>query len=79
MIEVLQFAVVMEEKLIENSHKRDWNEMSNKFLLRRLRTEVRELERELERPFPKPKKIAREAADVANFAMMIADNAGGLK
>jgi NTP pyrophosphatase (non-canonical NTP hydrolase) len=24
------------------------------------------------------KEVAREAADVANFAMMIADNAGGL-
>lgn len=25
-----------------------------------------------------PEAVAREAADVANFAMMIADNAGGL-
>lgn len=78
MIEVIRFAAVMEEKLIANSHKGGWDGLSNRYLLRRLRTEVRELERELDCPFPKPKKIAKECADIANFAMMIADNSGGL-
>ena len=77
MLVVLRFAEVMELKLLENSHKQGWGQLSPKWLLNRLRQETRELEGALKTGTPE--LIAREAADVANFAMMIADNAGGLK
>jgi NTP pyrophosphatase (non-canonical NTP hydrolase) len=47
--------------------------MSQKWLLNRLRQETGELSRAIKRG--NATEIAREAADVSNFAMMIADNA----
>lgn len=73
------FAVQMKAKLSEprNVAKGLWDECPDVFLLHRLRMELRELEvRMAEYTDPEQsQEIIREAADVANFAMMIADNA----
>lgn len=80
------FAGEMEAKLLENSHKggrEGWAQDTGAALMIRLREEVDELglavagnkccgRRDKE-------QVVREAADVANFAMMIADVAGGMK
>ena len=82
---VQTFAECMEQKLRENDYKGGWNHMRPSDLYRRLREELGELWREikvLEGMLPhnandlaldQQRKIVREAADVANFAMMIAD------
>jgi NTP pyrophosphatase (non-canonical NTP hydrolase) len=70
---VIRFVDVMLEKLDENRHKDHWSGMSQKWLLNRLRQETGELSRAIKRG--NATEIAREAADVSNFAMMIADNA----
>lgn len=69
--EVVAFALAMEAKLRENDHKRHWRFLDRRTLSRRL-TEERE---ELRRAFTRgdPDEVLREAADVANFAMMLAD------
>lgn len=66
---VAAFAEAMELKLRENDHKGHWRYCSGTYLFNRLRGEVNELSRA-----PADQRLA-EAADVANFAMMIADNA----
>ena len=80
------FANQMENKLMENDHKGGWVDCDPLWLLKRLREEVGELERELFKTcscrgcadcnhlnMPNKDRVVREAADVANFAMMIAD------
>lgn len=69
---VLRFAVVMQDKLDENDHKRHWRTCSAKWLLNRLKQETAELERAVGMGAA-PDVVEREAADVANFAMMVAD------
>lgn len=74
--ELQWFAGVMEEKLKQNDFKGGWKDEEFTYLLGRLLEEVRELYREVEEENEwDPEKIAEEAADVANIAMMIADNA----
>lgn len=75
-----RFRACMVDKLQQNLHKGDWSRHGFKDLLSWLRQEVIELEDELDREDGEivPAKVAAEAADVANFALMIADNAGGL-
>lgn len=72
---VLEFAREMEIKLAENRHKGDrsgWMKISPWELLRKLRSEVIELELAMENG-DDSEEIRREAADIGNFAMMIAD------
>jgi NTP pyrophosphatase (non-canonical NTP hydrolase) len=79
--EVLAFAWLMERELRANDHKPGWKHDSQRQLLNRLHQEVRELHNEILQPawsMPNYQRVPKEAADVANFAMMIADNAGGL-
>jgi len=71
--EVERFADVMEERLKENDHKGGWLTCSSEYLLRRLREEVDELETALTED--SNDDLIAEAADIANFAMMIADKA----
>lgn len=75
------FAEQMEAKLRENDHKGGW--IGHDGLLTRLREETDELYDAIVRheagviaPNTHPDQVTREAADVANFAMMIADNYG---
>ena len=70
---VLEFAVIMQEKLDANDHKDHWSTMSLQYLFTRLAQETGELSRANKKKLH-PDQIDREAADVANFAMMIADN-----
>lgn len=75
------FSRVMTRKLDENAHKGGrarWRGLNPEMLLRLLKVEVMELEAEINAGVRDPQKIAREAADVANFALMIADACGGL-
>ncbi len=71
-----RFVDVMAKKLEANSHKLDWRceECSMGFLEDRLRDELLELENATT-----PAEIVEECADIANFAMMIADKARGQK
>ena len=69
--EVVAFADAMEAKLKENDHKRHWRYLGMQTLSMRLTQEREELRRAVEGG--DPESVLREAADVANFAMMIAD------
>lgn len=69
-----RFAEQMELKLRDNDHKGGWKECSNNYLLKRLLEEYQELLKTLA-PGGLSFYTTDEAVDVANFAMMIADNA----
>jgi hypothetical protein len=73
--EVRAIAEAMEERLKRNEWKGGWDAMSVAALFKRLGQEIAELRRETKKPNAKqnPYMIRHEAADVANFAMMIAD------
>ena len=68
--QILRFAMDMERELLENDHKSGWSGMPLGYLLRRVRQEVEELSKAI----AEKKNVVGEAADVANFCMMIADN-----
>lgn len=77
-----RFAEEMERKLKANDHKGGWLGCSFKYLFDRMSAERRELhivvDKCLEEQDPKVRndlrrKAIEEAADVANFAMFIAD------
>ena len=68
--EIMWFANEMEGVLQRNDHKTGWSNLTNKWLLNRLKQEVKELERAIK----KDMFVVLEATDIANFAMMIADN-----
>ena len=68
---VIDHAERMEKRLQENDHKGGWLTCSLDYLLRRLREEVDELETSLSAYADSDP--TEEAADVSNFAMMIAD------
>lgn len=70
--EIKYFARTMEDRLQANDHKGGWKECSLRWLLQRLREETKELQTAMREDAPE--WIRKEAADVANFAMMIADN-----
>jgi len=73
--EVQAFALAMEERLKANDHKGGWKNESPDWLIRRMRQEFSELEMAIDYQ----KNIRHESADVANFAMMIADVCGALE
>lgn len=78
--EVAKYAELMEQKLRANDHKGHWRESSLSYLIARLREECGELiDAVLYEEGSTPDHITEEAADVANFAMFIADVAGGLR
>jgi len=68
---IKQFANQMEFKLKRNDYKGGWDECDIHFLLKFLKREVAELEKSIS--FGNKSDVIKEAADVANFAMMIAD------
>jgi len=61
------------EKLQENRGKPHWRETRINFLLADLVQELAELISAIDNNLPKA-EVWREAADIANFAAMIADN-----
>jgi len=75
--EVAAFALAMEDKLRQNDHKGGWDDCSKQYMAMRLTQEREELRDAIARGAP-PEEILKEAADVANFAMMVADLVGGL-
>ena len=74
--EVIAFANLMEQQLRANDHKPGWKEDERWPLFHRMVQEMRETGDVLDEG--SPDTIGREAADVANFAMMIADVCGAL-
>lgn len=77
--EVAAFAQLMERELRVNDHKGGWQYEDPLCLLDRLREESRELKCAVGGAItPDPDSVGSEAADVANFAMMIADVCGAL-
>jgi NTP pyrophosphatase (non-canonical NTP hydrolase) len=76
--EVVEFALAMERELRANDHKRGWAGLTLKQLLNRLREETSELQKALG-DGKGVDEVQAEAADVANFALMIADNYRRLK
>ena len=83
--EVRWFARQMEAKLQKHDDRGGWDSCSADYLLRRIADERGELGRQLRKLARKIAKggtvtraegaeVIAEAADVANFAMMIADN-----
>ena len=84
--EVKVFSEIMEQKLKENDHKIHWSNFPPEELLVQLKEEVEELEFQLWKQTSTDAeakeqeiKLQRECADIANFAMMIADNVKKLK
>lgn len=84
------FTGVMITKLRENRHKGGWKDEDPQALLGRLHNEVSELQRALEEYLTAAsinhiekdvyaEQVQRECADVANFAMFIADVVNRLK
>ena len=87
---VLSFALLMERVLRDNDHKGGWQDCEPDWLLTRLRQEVNELDEAMRkgtiarhdesgRTSDWPADVPREAADVANFAMMIVDVLDGFR
>lgn len=79
--EVITFSKDMERKLCANERKGGWSACELSWLLRRLREETGELSGAIGSLLHadlidvRAQIVIDEAADVANFAMMIADNA----
>lgn len=77
---VYRFAERMMRKLAANAHKAHWSTVDQSWLVRRVYNEADELNAEVSTLEPRMMSDARlervinECADVANFAMMIADN-----
>lgn len=76
--EVRDFAELMERKLRANDHKPGWKKDSAAELYKRLVEESAELRLEIgmQGSSADRESLGNEAADVANFAMMIADVSG---
>jgi len=78
---VQTLAEAMQSKLAKNRGKRHWQDAAPTYLIDRLRQEVEELDQAigsyLEEGSADEDDVWNEAADVANFAAMLADNATG--
>lgn len=70
---VRKLSRVQQEKLRANSYKSHWRDEDVWNLVLRLREELSEMVSLLRDPDAPPKWLWEEAADVANFAAMIAD------
>lgn len=71
-VALYKFMADMFRKLRANKHKAHWSTVTEAFLIVRLAEEFAELADVLGKGTPQ--QIIDECADVANFAMMIADN-----
>ena len=68
-----KFAERMAKRLYANHNKGGWDGCTGAYLFRRLLEEVAELMKAFEDRETENDELCDEAADVANFAMMIAD------
>ena len=73
--EVRHFAEAMEQKLRDNDHKSGWKDCKLSYLWRRVGEEMMEFEDAV----LDGEKCLGEAADVANYLMMICDVEGCLE
>lgn len=74
---VQRFAETMEENLCRNDFKGGWGDMNSYEILGRIWQEVDELKQAIRNARVKDgpvEPVLREAADVANFCMFLADN-----
>lgn len=76
---IMDFALEMEKKLRKHDDKDEWEGLYEEMLLGWLKNETKELAKALEKYYLKDtgatkRRVIKEAADVANYAMMIADN-----
>lgn len=77
--EVIAMAVAMEERLRANDHKPGWKNDYPMWMVNRCRDELRELDDAVTAmrfqgwSKARAESVRREAADVANFAMMVMD------
>lgn len=76
--EVLAFAVAMENQLRRNDWKGGWQGDDTIFLFPRITEELDELRGACFGLYQNRDRVLPEAADVANFCMMVADVAGCL-
>ena len=76
--EVMKFARCMERELRENDYKGGWKHDTMDSLLKRLNQESEEIQTSINRAH-NYRLIVHECADVANFAMMIANVAENTK
>jgi NTP pyrophosphatase (non-canonical NTP hydrolase) len=72
--EVITLARAMEERLRANEAKGHWAGCTFGYLFTRLHEELSELSNAMAFEHESPEQVWREAADVANFVMMLADN-----
>lgn len=70
--ELLSFACDMEHELRNNDHKEGWHHLSDRRLMNRINQKLKELKRAIKKGGNT--EVIGEAADVANFLMMLADN-----
>jgi hypothetical protein len=71
---LFKFTQVMEEKLRENMHRGDWSGMRTGWLMGRADSCIQDLKTTLCNADATGGDVARQAADVANYMLMIADN-----
>ena len=69
---VYHFAMAMEAELKKNDHKGGWDGEQVEWLLKRLDDEIVELKKAI-RTGKSHLEVREEAADVANFTMMISE------
>lgn len=80
--EIMWFGEQMEKKLQVHDGKGGWDTCELYWLLKRLQDEVAELKTEIDLlncGMINYQEAINEAADVANFAMMIADNVRSIR
>jgi hypothetical protein len=73
---VREFSYDMEKQLEANDHKGGWNDEDHHFLTAQLAKNLFDLNYELKKVDRDKHKITIRCANIANFAMMIADNEG---
>jgi hypothetical protein len=74
--EVILFSHDMEAQLKVNEHKGGWSNSSDSFLYRQLERNLAVLDHELAKDDRDKHEITIRCANIANYAMMIADNEG---
>ena len=73
-MKLTHFLIAMQKELDANDHKDGWEGWDIEYLLERARQELDELDEAVHDDKPSARRILSEAADVANFCYMIADN-----